>query len=271
MTPATIQHPVQRIRAHQLSTFEDTVLVEAPLEIVIGYSAQGKRHKTPIATTMRTPGDDFNLVAGWLLAEGIVHAPTDLVQLKYLRNTDTVLAALAPHVAFDPVANLRQFPISSACGWCGRDAYELEQPTLVPHTLTVPADLIRQLPDILRAGQGLFSQTGGAHAVALLDGNGQLLLRCEDVGRHNALDKLIGTQWRQQQLPLRQHLAIFSGRLGYELVQKSLVAGIQILCSIGAPSSAALDLAVAHNITVCGFVRPDGFNLYCGAERIQLI
>jgi len=120
----------------------------------------------------------------------------------------------------------------------------------------------------LREGQGLFSATGGAHAIAVVDASGKLVLRCEDVGRHNAMDKMLGAMLRNGQLPLHQYIAVFSGRLGYELAQKSLAGGIQILCSIGAPSSAALELAEAYGMTVCGFVRPDGFNLYCGAERI---
>jgi FdhD protein len=262
-------HPIQRFRTGRpAQALDDSIIVESPLEIVIGYTAQGKRHKVPIAATMRTPGDDFNLVAGWLFTEGVVQSEADLIQVKYLGNTDTVLAELAPSVVFNPEENQRRFPISSACGWCGRDANAGETPNILPHSLQVSSDLIMRLPEVLREGQGLFSATGGAHAIALVDAKGELVLRCEDVGRHNAMDKLLGAMLRNGQLPLHRHIAVFSGRLGYELAQKSLAGGIQILCSIGAPSSAALELAEAYGMTVCGFVRPDGFNLYCGAERI---
>jgi len=269
MQPTTT-HNITRFKNGQSFPIEDHIIVEAPLEMVIGYTAAGKRQKVPIAATMRTPGDDFNLVAGWLFAEGVIHQPTDLLQVKYLGTTDVVLADLAPHVVFHPEKNERRFPISSACGWCGRDANSDEAPGILPHSIQVSPALITSLPALLRDGQGQFSATGGAHAVALLDAKGQLVLRCEDVGRHNAVDKLLGAMLRSGQIPLKEHIAVFSGRLGYELVQKSLVGGIQILCALGAPSSAAIELAEAYGMTVCGFVRTEGFNLYCGAERIVL-
>jgi FdhD protein len=266
---ATTTHHIQRFKSqHPPQFLDDTIIVEAPLEIVIGYTAQGKRHRVPIAATMRTPGDDFSLVSGWLFAEGVVGQPSDLMQVKYLGNTDTVLVELAPGVIFRPEENQRRFPISSACGWCGRDANAGEGPNILPNSLKVSSELICRLPALLREGQGLFSATGGAHAIALVDVSGQLVLRCEDVGRHNAMDKLLGALFRDGQLPLQQHIAVFSGRLGYELAQKSLAGGVQVVCSIGAPSSAALELAEAYGMTVCGFVRPEGFNLYCGESRI---
>ena len=262
---------IQRIRLGQPpQAVDDQVISEAPLEILIGYTAAGQRHRAPVAATMRTPGDDFNLVAGWLFAEGIISHGQDLVQLKYAGDTDTVLAELAPHVIYDPEANRRQFPISSACGWCGRYANRGEVPNVLAKHLRVPAAYICMLPELLRSGQGLFSATGGAHAAALVDETGRLLLRCEDVGRHNAMDKLVGTMMRAGEFPLDHHAVVFSGRFGYELAQKALAAGIQLVCSIGAPSSAALELADAYGMTVCGFVREQGFNLYCGNERIEL-
>lgn len=265
---STTFRKILRIKGRAAHQTEDSVIVESPLEIVIGYTAQGKRHRSSIAATMRTPGDDFNLVAGWLLAEGVVRRASDLVQVKYIGNTDTVLAELAASVVFDPEKNQRRFPISSACGWCGRDNATQEAPDILPHSLRVGSELITTLPEILREGQSLFGATGGAHAIALVDAEGRLVLRCEDVGRHNAMDKLLGAMFRKNRLPLHPYIAVFSGRLGYELAQKSLAGGIQLLCSIGAPSSAALELAEAYGMTVCGFVRPGGFNLYCGAERI---
>ena len=216
---STITHTIQRIKAlRPTQTLEDTIIVEAPLEIIIGYTENGKRKKTPIAATMRTPGDDFNLVAGWLFAEGIIQGPAELLQIKYLGNTDTVLAELAPSVVFHPEENLRRFPISSACGWCGRDANTAESPQVLPHSLQVSSALICTLPGILREGQGLFSATGGAHAIALVDVSGQLILRSEDVGRHNALDKVIGAACKQNMLPLSDTLLLLSGRASFELL-----------------------------------------------------
>ena len=265
----TVIRPIVRIKPSQEpNAVDDCIIVEAPLEIQIGYTAFGKRHRVPLATTLRTPGDDFNLVAGWLLAEGIIFSPSDLHQIRYRGNSDIVLAELSPTVSFNPEEQQRRFPISSACGWCGRRDNTDAPAQVIPHSLNVSSDCIVTLPKVLRNGQGLFSATGGAHAVALTDAFGTLRIRCEDVGRHNALDKLLGAMFRDKKLPLHDSIAVFSGRLGHELVQKAVSGGIQILCSIGAPSSAALEMADAYGITVCGFVRQDGFNLYCGPERI---
>lgn len=267
---SSIRHTITKYRnAADPAEMEDVIVAEVPLEIRIGYSVSGKRLHTELAATMRTPGDDFNLVAGWLFAEGIIGQPADLLQVKYAGDTDTVLAELAPHVAFNPDENRRQFPISSACGWCGRYADKGETPHVLPRSLKISSDLVCKLPEMLRSGQGLFSATGGAHATALLDGNGAMLLRCEDAGRHNAMDKVVGAMFRAGELPLHRHIAVFSGRLGYELAQKALAAGIQIVCSFGAPSSAALELAEAYGMTVCGFIKHSGFNVYCGGNRIE--
>lgn len=248
----------------------DVVVAETPLEIVIGHGPAGARKHSNIASTMRTPGDDFNLVAGWLYSEGIIGCAADLSGIRYGDHTDMIIAELSPGTAYDETSHLRRFPISSACGWCGRFKDRGELPNIIPRNMLVPASLVCRLPATLRSGQGLFGATGGAHAVALVDTNGEVLIRCEDVGRHNAMDKLTGTMLRSGRLPLSGYLVVFSGRLGYELVQKSLAASVQIVCSLGAPSSAALELAEAYGITVCGFVKESGFNIYCGEARIQL-
>ncbi len=247
----------------------DTIIAEMPLEIVIGHGPAGARAHSAVASTLRTPGDDFNLVAGWLFAEGIIAGPKDLSGIRYGDNTDMVVAELSPGTAYDEASHLRRFPISSACGWCGRFKDRGEAPNIIPKNMRVQASVICLMPEILRSGQGLFDSTGGAHAVAVTDASGQYILRCEDVGRHNAMDKLTGSFLRAGKLPLSGHIVVFSGRLGYELIQKSLAAGVQIVCSLGAPSSAALELAEAYGITVCGFVKATGFNLYCGDDRIQ--
>ncbi|MBL7828813.1 MAG: formate dehydrogenase accessory sulfurtransferase FdhD [Saprospiraceae bacterium] len=261
---------IKRIHTdHPAEELQDQIITEAPLEILIGYTHAGARLRAPVAATMRTPGDDLNLVAGWLFAEGIIHGKDDLLNVRFTDNTDTVLAELHPSVVYDPEIHQRQFPISSACGWCGRYAGRGEQAQILPKNLTIPKELIYRLPEVLRSGQGLFSATGGAHAAALVDEQGQLVLRCEDVGRHNAMDKLIGAMLQQKKLPLHRHIVVFSGRFGYELAQKALVAGIQIACSIGAPSSAAIELAEAYGMTVCGFVRNEVYNIYSSPERLQ--
>ncbi|MEN9414548.1 MAG: formate dehydrogenase accessory sulfurtransferase FdhD [Bacteroidota bacterium] len=247
----------------------DEIIAETPLEIIIGHGRTGARVHSALASTMRTPGDDFNLVAGWLFAEGIISGLKDLSGIRYGDHTDMVVAELSPGVIYDELSHIRRFPISSACGWCGRFKDRGEAPNIIPKNMRVQASVICHLPETLRSGQGLFDSTGGAHAVALTDTSGQCILRCEDVGRHNAMDKLTGSLLRAGKLPLSGHIVVFSGRLGYELVQKSLAAGVQIVCSIGAPSSAALELAEAYGITVCGFVKETGFNLYSGNDRIQ--
>lgn len=267
---STVQHTITRYQASGPPVgVADVVVAEAPLEIRIGYSVAGKRLYADLAATMRTPGDDFNLVAGWLFAEDIIRQPADLLQIKYAGDTDTVLADLAPSVSFNPDENRRQFPVSSACGWCGRYADRGETPNVLPYSLKISPELICQLPELLRSGQGLFSATGGAHATALVNAHGDMLLRGEDVGRHNAMDKVVGAMFRAGKLPLSEHIAVFSGRLGYELVQKALAAGIQMVCAFGAPSSAALELAAGYGMTVCGFIKSQGFNVYCGNERIK--
>ena len=267
---SVVRQTIKKLKKKQLpEELEDIIIAERPLQIMIGFYKDGQHQRTPLAATMRTPGDDFNLVAGWLFAEGIVASANDLIQIQFLGNEDTVLAELSPTVAFNPKDHQRQFPITSACGWCGRDHLDNEAPVVLPQTLSASETLIMSLPGILREGQGLFSSTGGAHAIALVNQSGEVIIRGEDVGRHNAMDKVLGAMLRSKQMPLHNYVAIFSGRLGYELAQKSLVAGIQIICSIGAPSSAALELADAYGMTVCGFVREDGFNLYCGANRIK--
>jgi FdhD protein len=235
----------------------DTVAVEEPLEIRIGGE--------PIAVTMRTPGHDEELALGFCVSEGIpataAAPPRDLAA-----NVVDVEAG-----AFDRSRVQRSFYTSSSCGVCGKGALEavaVEAPR-VESLLTVPAALVTDLPDRLRAGQGTFEVTGGLHATGLFDAEGALLCVREDVGRHNAMDKVIGWALLGGRLPLAKSILCVSGRLSFELVQKAAVAGAPLLAGVGAPSSLAVELARDRGVALCGFVRGGRFNVYSEAWRIR--
>jgi FdhD protein len=235
----------------------DAVAVEEPLEIRIGGE--------PIAVTMRTPGHDEELALGFCVSEGIpataAAPPADLAA-----NTIEVEAA-----AFDRARVQRSFYTSSSCGVCGKGALQavaVEAPR-VESRLAVPAARVAGLPDRLRAAQGGFEATGGLHATGLFDRDGGLLCVREDVGRHNALDKVIGWALLEGRLPLADSLLCVSGRLSFELVQKAAVAGAPLLAGVGAPSSLAVELARDRGITLCGFVRGGHFNVYSEAWRVR--
>ena len=235
----------------------DRVAVEEPLEIRIG----GR----PVAVTMRTPGHDEELALGFCLSEGLRPAsarlPDDLAA-----NTVEVDAP-----GFDPAKLRRSFFTSSSCGVCGKGALEavaVEAPR-VEAGWTVPRNLVASLPERLRAGQGAFAVTGGIHATGLFDLEGALVCLREDVGRHNAMDKVIGWAFTEGRLPLAGSMLCLSGRLSFELVQKAAVAGCPLLVAVGAPSSLAVELAEDRGITLCGFVRADRATVYTHAWRLQ--
>ena len=235
----------------------DTVAVEEPLEIRIGGE--------PIAVTMRTPGHDEELALGFCVSEGIpataAAPPPDLAA-----NVVDVEAG-----AFDRSRVQRSFYTSSSCGVCGKGALEavaVEAPR-VESPLTVAATLVAALPDRLRGGQGTFEVTGGLHATGLFDAEGELLCMREDVGRHNAMDKVIGWALLGQRLPLANSILCVSGRLSFELVQKAAVAGAPLLAGVGAPSSLAVELARDRGVALCGFVRGGRFNVYSEAWRVR--
>jgi FdhD protein len=236
---------------------QDVVAVEEPLEIRI--------NGVPVAVTMRTPGHDEELALGFALSEGLrpegARLPDDLA-------VNTVELA-AP--GFDPARLARSFYTSSSCGVCGKGALEavsVEAPR-VESTLTVSAELIAVLPDRLRAAQPAFEATGGIHATGLFDEQGELLCLREDVGRHNALDKVVGWAFRGGLLPLERSVICVSGRLSFELVQKAAVAGCPLLVAVGAPSSLAIELASDRGVTLCGFVRGGRLNVYSEPWRVE--
>jgi len=236
---------------------QDVVAVEEPLEIRI--------NGAPVAVTMRTPGHDEELALGFALSEGLqpeaARLPADLAA-----NTVELDAP-----GFDPARLARSFYTSSSCGVCGKGALEAVavEAARVESKLTVPAALIAVLPDRLRAAQPAFDATGGIHATGLFDEHGDLLCLREDVGRHNALDKVIGWAFRERLLPLERSLLCVSGRLSFELVQKAAVAGCPMLVAVGAPSSLAIELARDRGVTLCGFVRSGRLNVYTEPWRVE--
>lgn len=250
----------------------DTLAVEEPLEIRIGGQ--------PLAVTMRTPGADMDLAAGFLVAEGIVACAEEIGAIRYCTGTppngtntynvlDCLLAAGVP----DPSPSLRRaFTTTSSCGVCGKASIETVR-TRSPHDLrtdvtAVPPDVVTSLPERLRAAQRVFDSTGGLHAAGLFDPTGALLCIREDVGRHNAVDKVVGWALRNGRLPLRGGVLLVSGRASFELVQKAWMAGIPVLAAVSAPSSLAAELADEAGMTLIGFLRGDTMNVYAGADRL---
>src|ERR1700693_1318207 len=246
--------------------------IEEPLEIRIG-------SKT-ICLTMRTPGHDFELAAGFLFTEGVLNG---FQQIHRIRRSETsvnprqagnsVTVELNPGVEVDYERLERHFYTTSSCGVCGKASIEALEtvgcPVLPRNSPVVDSALIHRLPEMLRREQAVFERTGGVHAAALFDAKGNLILLREDVGRHNAVDKLIGAEMLREHTPLQDKLLLVSGRTSFELVQKALMAGIPILAAVGAPSSLAVETAQRFNMTLLGFVRDSRFNIYSGAERIQ--
>jgi FdhD protein len=253
----------------------DVLATEEPLEVRI---AAESVH--PVSVTMRTPGSDFELAAGFLFAEGILERPAEVAAIRYCvdeagegpQQYNVVQVVLAPGATFDPSVLRRNFYTTSSCGVCGKASIEALRATAPCPWLGSPAavrvETLLRLPDRLREEQPVFARTGGLHAAALFTLEGELLRVREDVGRHNALDKLIGSAWLAGETPLSERVAMVSGRLSFELVQKAARAGIPILAGVSAPSSLAVELAREVGMTLVGFLRADRFNVYAGAQRV---
>lgn len=271
--PALSDVQVCRVNGIRLDVQPDVLAVEEPLEIRLGCREKGRPRHHAISVTMRTPGHDAELAVGFLFTEGILTTRDQVVGARTCGNGNVVRVDLAADVTVDLARLERHFYTASSCGVCGKASIEavrmgscIRAPEGRP---VVEAAVIYNLPARLRTAQSVFDRTGGLHAAALFDPEGNLLCLREDVGRHNALDKLIGTQFLAGRTPLSETVLLLSGRASFELVQKALVAGIPILAAVGAPSSLAVDLAREHGLTVLGFVRADRFNIYTGAERIR--
>ncbi|MDP1572190.1 MAG: formate dehydrogenase accessory sulfurtransferase FdhD [Vicinamibacterales bacterium] len=250
---------------------DDQVAVEEPMEVRV--------NRAPFAVIMRTPGADRDLAAGFLLAEDVVRAAGEIGAIEVCEDADVEARdnTLNVTVAGDAVSRLavrlgerRQVMMTASCGLCGRRTIESlrARVTTVAGDWTMPAAVIRELPVRLRAAQPVFEATGGLHAAGLFDLDGTLQLAAEDVGRHNAVDKLVGRRLLEGRLPLDRSVLVVSGRTSYELVQKALLAGIPLVAAVSAPSSLAIELAEACGITLCGFVRGGAFNVYTHPRRV---
>jgi FdhD protein len=268
----TAKRPIVRNANGVATRAHDELVVEEPLEI--------RLDGVPLAVTMRTPGDDFDLTLGFLLTEGIIRAGEDVRTIEYCagsvdgRNTYNVLdvtrAAGAPE--HTPASVARNFYTTSSCGVCGKASIDAVRTTSAydPSTddVRVPAGVLSRLPDALRRNQRVFASTGGLHAAGLFTPAGDLIAVREDVGRHNAVDKLIGDAVRREAVPARGQVLLVSGRASFELVQKALMAGIPMLAAVSAPSSLAVELAAESGMTLVAFLRGDSMNVYTGAERV---
>ncbi len=257
--PPTTLVTVQRVNAQASEEVDDCLAVEEPLEIRCG--------DRPLAVTMRTPGDDYDLALGFLITEGIVRDAGDVEGIRHWGSPNVVRVALRDGVSLDWARLQRHFYASSSCGICGKasiDALRVQTAPLDDH-VRVTAGVVASLPEVLRAKQATFHATGAIHATGAFLAGGTLLNVREDVGRHNAVDKSIGALRRDGQ---HADLLAVSGRAGFEVVQKAVVARIPIVVAVGAPSSLAVDLAREMNLTLVGFVREGRFNVYASEGRL---
>jgi FdhD protein len=265
--------PVQKVEGDSSSPFQDLLAVEEPLEIRLGDKS--------ISITMRTPGNDFELAAGFLFTEGILQHADQIREIRWSHHTNgnprqlgnSVTVELNPGVEVDLDRLERHFYTTSSCGVCGKasiEAIDMQGCPVLPRSSPIfQSSVIHLLPEALRRAQPVFERTGGLHAAALFSSEGTLQLLREDVGRHNAVDKLIGAEMLAGHTPLGSRLIFVSSRASFELVQKALMAGIPILAAVGAPSSLAVETAQRFNLTLLGFVRDNRFNIYSGASRIE--
>lgn len=263
---------VQQTRVHKFNgqgihEAQDLLAVEEPLEIRLQYGPSSERITKNLSVTMRTPGADEDLVAGFLFTEGIVLQSSDIASVRAL-GENIALASLHPDLDFDMKKLDRHFYTTSSCGVCGKTSIEAVKTTATlsisknKRDWEISPDIICALPGTLRQAQDTFDLTGGLHASAIFDREGNLLALREDVGRHNALDKLIGHYLCQNLIPLDNHILLLSGRASFELLQKAAMAGIRFVCAVGAPSSLAVETAKAFGITLIGFLRENRFNVY---------
>ena len=268
---------VRVVEGNRARVKSDHLATEEPMEIRLVTSDK----RQTVAITMRTPGADFELAAGFLYGEGIISSRDEIERISYCVNADVdaeqryniVNVELRAGREYDLRSLDRHFYTTSACGVCGKESLEqleLRGCPVIPPGPEVSAETIYSLPGKLREAQGLFEATGGLHAAALFDAEGDLIAVREDVGRHNATDKLVGWALLEGGLPLSDHVVMVSGRSSFEILQKCLNAGVPVVCAISAPSSLAVDVARRFGITLVGFLRGERFNVYAGKERVKL-
>ncbi|HZI50806.1 MAG TPA: formate dehydrogenase accessory sulfurtransferase FdhD [Terriglobia bacterium] len=265
--PAVQAHVLKVRNSGTASPSPDWIASEAPLEVRIG--------GIPTTVLMRTPGHDEELVRGFLYGEGVVTAAEEVLSIGPVHSSPEDVGGSVINVQLAPTrkgrALDREFYSNASCGVCGKKTIEsLEvKGTIAKSRLTVSGSLLRRLPDRLRDAQTTFARTGGVHASGLFTADGDLVALREDVGRHNALDKIIGWALAEGRLPLTNYLLLVSGRVSYEIVQKAVVAGIPFIAAVGAPSSLAVDLAARFDLTLVGFLKPDSMNIYTHPERVS--
>ena len=278
--------PVNIIKSSRDSFEEksDLVVVEEPLEIRLGYGSMDSREQRSVSVTMRTPTNDFELALGFLYSEGIIMSYSQVLSIKHcvdLGNQVTeniVRVELKPDIAVNLQLLQRNFYVTSSCGVCGKASIEaienmvcnLTNIKTKENSLKISVDFVVGLPKILAKYQKVFEYTGGLHAAALFDSAGKILILREDIGRHNALDKIIGNAMMQDLLPLYNNILLMSSRASFELIQKAVMANISIIVTMGAPSSLAIKTAEQFGITLIGFLRNETFNIYTGKDRIIL-
>jgi FdhD protein len=257
----SVRVPVTRVRGTSATTDDDALAIEEPLEIRVG--------DRPLSVTMRTPGDDFALAAGFLVTEGVVRDGADIDNIRHWGSPNVVRVALREGVTIDWGRLQRNFYTSSSCGVCGKTSIDAVRIAARPlsSSLVVDASIIHALPDALRARQSAFDATGAIHGAGLFSASGEALVVAEDVGRHNAVDKAIGA-FVLARRSFEDTILVVSGRGGFEIVQKAIVAGIAMIVAVGAPSSLAAELARETGMTLVGFAREARFNIYAGDERI---
>jgi FdhD protein len=264
-----VPHRVVKVRDHAASECLDYLAVEEPLEIRLG--------GINLSVTMRTPGDDEELVAGFLFSEGIVASADDIEVIARYRGPDgdpddgnvmNVLLKGDMRVAKDRLR--RNFVASSSCGLCGKATIDAIRATLPPvqSDIVISVDRLNRLGAVMHDAQSTFEKTGGLHAAGLFDADGLMIVLREDIGRHNAVDKVIGHRVLARSMPLDRHVLMVSGRVSFEIIQKALTARIPVIAAVSAPSSMAVQMALAADMTLIGFARNGGFNLYAGAHRV---
>ena len=275
---STVKANITRIEGDIVTQHVDIITTEEPLEIRLYHSGPNGAEYSSVAVTMRTTLNDYELAAGFLYSEGFIKGREEIHRIAYCVDDDVdqhyniVNVYLKPGVLFDSSLLTRNFYTSSSCGICGKASLEaLELRDYVKPSCdkpTIIAGIINELPDKLREFQKVFNKTGGIHAAGLFNAHGKPLAVREDVGRHNALDKLIGWGLLAGKLPFHENILVVSGRVSYEIIQKALAAGIPIVVAVGAPSSLAVDLSNNFGMTLVGFVKSDMFNIYSGENRI---
>ncbi len=265
---------VKRVDDGHSERILDSVANEEPLEMRINYWFKGAQRSDSLAVTMRTPGHDAELTAGFLVTEGVIRSREDLVELRQLRgeSSNEIVAELARNVDFEAWRFTRNTALSSSCGVCGkrtREAIASQIPQALSGSLQMSRSSITNLPQLLQDRQEGFAKTGGLHAAALVNRSGVIETLFEDIGRHNALDKLIGHCALTDRIPLQSQLLFLSSRSSFELIHKAVMAGAPILATIGGPSSLAIETAREYSLTLIGFIREQHFNIYSGEWRID--